>query len=98
MPVNVMMQLNVGANEAGDWANRRTGQSATPTALLPGRVAHSHESVELVIRLHDLRGAVEAMRNDSHGPTMADTRTMRGTIGYGSPVAYRGLRFILRAG
>lgn len=89
--LTITMQLNVGLNEAGDWANRSAGNAASATR--EPQVALAQD--ELLIRLHSLRGAVEAMQNETHGDTLADTRTRRGSVSYGEPSLYRGMGFIL---
>lgn len=91
MQLTVTMQLNVGNNEAGDWANR-TAAVAIPTGT-PARLAPGQD--EILIRLHGLRGAVEAMRSETHGASIADTRTSRSSVGFGTPAMYRGISFVL---
>jgi hypothetical protein len=100
MSAFVTLQLNLGHNEAGDWANRSAGEAATATAdadggrnmILPDEPQH-----ELMIRLHDLRGAVEVMKDQPHGITIAETRTARASIGYGDPLMYHGMCFLVRS-
>lgn len=95
--VTVTMQMNVGANEAGDWASRRAGRTATGTGWMLARTdAMGVASNELMIRLHGLRGAVEAMRSEPTGPTLSHNHSTRSCIGYGNPIGYRGMRFITR--
>ena len=91
MSLTVTMQLNVGNNEAGDWANR-TAAAAIATRK-PVRLAPRQD--ELLIRLHSLRGAVEAMRAETHGATIADTRTRSASMGFGTPALYRGMSFVM---
>lgn len=96
--MTVTMQLNVGANEAGDWANRPSREAASATGwLLPTESAIARRSYEIMIRLHDLRGAVEAMRGQPHGASLAYTNSRPAHVGFGDPIAYRGMRFMTRA-
>jgi hypothetical protein len=89
--LTVTMQLNVGINEAGDWANRSAGKAASGTRLRDLAAPQD----ELLIRLHSLRGAVEAMQGEPHGTSVTDTATHRNSVNYGDPSLYRGLGFLL---
>lgn len=96
MSFTVTMQLNVGADEAGDWANRSAGDAGSATsvdAATPVAAPTSSADDELLIRLHDLRGACEAMRSEPVGVSLADTRTGEGELGYGTPALYEGICF-----
>jgi hypothetical protein len=96
MQLTVTMQLNVGLNEAGDWANRSAGCAAKSTGRRSGSQA-ARRNDEAMIRLFDLRGAIEAMRQAPCGTSLADTRTSRSNVAWGDPVHYRGMSFVLRA-
>jgi hypothetical protein len=92
----VTMQLNAGLNEAGDWANRAVTAETTATGWqMPAEVAERHVRHELAIRLHGLRGAVEAMRADANSVDLATSASADAPLTYGTPVAYQGLRFML---
>jgi hypothetical protein len=96
MSTTVTMQLNAGLNEAGDWANRVVTAEATPTgSQLPTEARQRHVRHELAIRLHGLRGAVEAMRGDTNSVDLATTASSDAPLAYGNPIAYQGLRFVL---
>lgn len=93
----ITMQLNA-IDHAGDWATRRAGQSRTATvATRMGRRAEDRVADEVAVRLHDLRGAVEAIKTGEHSPTLADTRTTHASLDYGTPAAYSGMWFALGA-
>ena len=94
MSLTVTMQLNVGNNVAGDWANR-TAAAAIGTLKPVRRLAPGQD--EILVRLHSLRGAVEAMRADTHGASLADTRTARASMAFGTPALYRGMAFFMPA-
>lgn len=95
--VTVKMQVNVGTGDAGDWANRTAGRAATGTGWMLERPrTMSAAGYELIVRLSGLRGAIEAMREDAHGPTLSMNHSSRASIGYGNPIGYRGMRFVTR--
>lgn len=96
MSTFITMQLNA-TDVAGDWATRDAGTARTGTGTFGPRerTAEMRRSDEVAIHLFDLRGAVEAMRSDVHGDTLADSRTDARTVGWGTPALYCGMRFAL---
>lgn len=99
MSAFVTLQLNLGHNEAGDWANHISGDGVTATTCAEGSnpLLPSQPQSELMIRLHDLRGAVEAMKDEPYGATIAETSTANASIGYGDPLMYHGMCFLVRS-
>lgn len=98
MSTSVTLQLNA-INVAGDWATRSAGSARTGTgnlgAAVAGRELPTHATNELAIHLSGLRGAIEAIRRGSHGPTIADSRTEHVDVQFGSPALYRGMWFAI---
>jgi len=98
MSLTVTLQLNIGTNDAGDWANRSAGDAGTATQAsvsTPAPRQRSGARDELLVRLHGLRGAVEAMRSETYGETLAVTGTSGAALRFGTPALYHGMGFIL---
>lgn len=98
MSTTVTLQLNA-IDHAGDWANRPATQAQTRTGELGAGHRHVNASADeqVLIRMSELRGAVEAIRSGAHSPTLADSRTEEAVVGFGTPALYCGMRFDLDA-
>lgn len=98
MSTFVTLQLNA-IDVAGDWATRPAGESRTGTGDLGAstRQLRSVTGGELAVYLSELRGAVEAIRRGEYSANIAETRTQFAELGFGTPIAYRGLRFAVGA-
>lgn len=94
MSTIVTLQLNA-TDVAGDWATRSAGTARTGTGSYgdPRRRVVSRRVDELAVYMSELRGAVEAIRQDVHSASMADTRSSRADVEWGTPALYCGMRF-----
>lgn len=52
------------------------------------------EVSELMIRLFELRGAIETLRGDAVSPTMSTSRSIATTVSFGDPADYRSMHFL----
>jgi len=96
MSLTVTMQMHVNHDDVADWASRRDDYARNNTARMLWSGAENREACdEVLIRLHDLRGSIEAIKSGAVGETIADTQTGVGSYGYGSPACYHGLLFML---
>ncbi|MEO6867872.1 MAG: hypothetical protein ABI200_07615 [Gaiellales bacterium] len=96
MSTTVTLQLNA-TDVAGDWATRTAGEARTGTGPFGDPLARpvSRRTDELAVYMNELRGAVEAIRQDVHSPSIAETHTSRADIDWATPALYRGMRFVL---
>jgi hypothetical protein len=91
------MQIHLASDDVTGWASRTGGTASSRTARVMSNGAEKRAPrAEVLIRLHDLRGAILAIRDKAHGPNLPETRTVAGNIAYGSPNSYRGLLFVVR--
>ena len=98
MATFVTLQLNA-IDVAGDWAVRSAGTARTGTGALGARTrrVHTRRTDHVAIYLSELRGAVEAMKADTHSPNIAESRTEAAEVEFGAPALYHGMRFSLGA-
>jgi hypothetical protein len=96
MSTIVTLQLNA-TDVAGDWATRAAGTARTGTGAYGA--AHSRPASrrmdQIAVYMNELRGAVEAIRQDVHSPSYADSRSSRADVEWGTPALYCGMRFVL---
>ena len=98
MSVRVSMNLHVAADDVAEWASRGASEGRTVTSRMMNFGAENRAARdEVMIRLRDLRGSIEAIRIGVHADGIADTRTHRTAISYGMPASYHGLCFIVRS-
>ena len=96
MSLTVTMQMHITHDDVADWASRRADSARSATARMLWTGAENRDARdEVLIRLHDLRGSIEAIKEGAVSETIADTQTGVGTYGYGSPACYHGLLFML---
>lgn len=48
---------------------------------------------ELILRLFDLRGAIESIKSDAYSPSWSANRSVRAGLQYGDPLSYHGMVF-----
>lgn len=92
------MNLHIAHDDVAGWASRPVSRSRSATArmLMSGAEQRTARD-EVLIRLNGLRGSIEAIRTGAQADTLADTRTNRADIRFGSPACYRGLMFVFRS-
>jgi hypothetical protein len=84
------MSVHVSGADATQWASRVA--ETMPRTMIE---RHPLDTKEIIVRLSDLRGAVEAMRGVPASVNIGESRSTSGQIRYGDPVGYRGMRFLL---
>lgn len=84
------MHVNISGPDATDWASRAA--AAQPQTAPRRDVLDSNE---VMVRLFDLRGAVEVMRGNPVSATIGESRSSRGAVCYGDPAGYRAMRFLI---
>lgn len=92
----VTLQLNA-TDFAGDWATRSAGEARTGTGAYgdPFRRPAARRVDQIAVYMNELRGAVEAIKQEVHSPNIVDTRSSRANVEYGTPALYTGMRFAL---
>ncbi len=89
---HVTLQVDVAHDPAGDWAVRQaTSRHSTRTLRSLGLTNDD----DTTVRLNAVRGMIEALRRGPRSEHPAATRSSADSMGFGSPIAYRGIRFIV---
>jgi hypothetical protein len=78
----------------GAWRHVAVGEELTQTGS--GFAASVDTTTDaVVVRLHELRGAIEALRESGDYSQMQESRTGREDYGFGRPRAYNSLHFLV---
>ncbi len=96
--IHVSMQVHVAANDVAEWASAGRARARTATSRMMSFGSEDRSARdEMLIRMRDLRGSIEAIRRGVTPSGVAQTRTNEGVVGYGHPASYMGLRFVVRS-
>lgn len=69
--------------------------SATGSGFAASVAGDPRECDSIILRLSEIRGALDAKRNDGDRTRVRESRTLRSPLGFGAPRSYDRLHFLV---
>lgn len=91
--ITLKLQISESNSIAGELGQHSTSGSSGTAWMQARKLTDNARRDEVMLRLFDLRGAIESIKADICSPSLSENRSQIVRMHYGHPIAYEGIVF-----